>query len=445
MPRFEYIAPSNEIRKSDISGNKPEKEEPKISRRALLKGATAAVALAAGAERLSKMSGKISDALTPSPEEITKEALDPSAKLDEIRLNLRLETLEQARIKKMDDEIAGRTLEKQIETKGRITLDSATRQSIYSDWRKEYAPGGYNYRHGIIEGLERMEPWRENIKIIFREHGVPEKFIYLAFAESNFELNAVSEKSAIGPYQIMKSTAKKYGLMVSENYDERLDPLKSAELCARYLKDSYERYGNNWDLALLDYNGGFTNDYLEYVKHREMSESIEITKLDIVNQGDTLEELANRHGTSVTLLMRANPKIGSPKNLQADSYIKIPHRRNVSLGDFKAWLERDANKKIKRAREIGEDPKKALEGYSENINYPEKFYAIYDIMEENGLVSGKRRNKSFEILEIKRGASLEYISKLKGVHLSDLRALNPAVTNSKAILPRGAQIRFPRA
>lgn len=420
-------------------------DEKPLSRRTFMKAAAAAIVLAAGAERLSKMTGKLSDALIPSPEEIAKETSDPSAKLDEIRLNLRLETLEQARIKEMDDMIAGRTLEKQIETKGRITLNGATRQSIYSDWRKEYVPGGYNYRYGIVDGLKRMEPWKENIRMIFREHGVPEKFMYLAFAESNFIFKAVSGKEAVGPYQILAHIARKYGLIVSENYDERLDPLKSADLCTRYLKDSYQRYGNDWDLSILSYNGGFTGDYLEHVKHREKSEPLKITGLDIVNQGDTLENLAKKHGTSVTLLMRANPKIKKPNDLQADSYIKISHKRNISLGDFKSWLEGQANKEIDAAKKSGKNPKYELKQYSENINYPEKFYAIYDIMEENGLLSKEKSPKSFEILEIKKGASLEYISKLKGFKLSELQALNPAVINSKGTLPRGTQIRLPKA
>ena len=112
-----------------------------------------------------------------------------------------------------------------------------------------------------------MRPWINEIKKIFVAHGVPTKFIYLAIAESHFKINAVSNAQAVGPYQITEATSqlKEFKIIVNSAYDERLDPLKSAELCAKHLRLSYEKLGKNWDLALLDYNGAFTNEFLKSI------------------------------------------------------------------------------------------------------------------------------------------------------------------------------------
>ena len=49
-----------------------------------------------------------------------------------------------------------------------------------------------------------------------------------------------------------------YGLHIDSFVDERLDPVKSAEAAAKYLKDSYEIFGD-WNLAIASYNCGAGN------------------------------------------------------------------------------------------------------------------------------------------------------------------------------------------
>jgi len=173
--------------------------------------------------------------------------------------------------------------------------------------------------------------------------------------------------------------------------------------------------------------------------------------------------------------------------------IKIPPKRELSMADFKSWIERKINTRIRKElknnnyavkpgeytlRKIAEkydinyellkginskvsennlkvgqiihvpahyrDNKdklsEVLSEFNENINYPEKFHAIYDIIEEQGLIPKPEAAKKREIFKIQRGASLKYIAKLRGIELGGLMKKNPAVLSSNGLLPTGAII-----
>ena len=77
----------------------------------------------------------------------------------------------------------------------------------------------------------------------------------MAVIESLLKYDAMSRVGARGMWQFMYYTAKKYGLVINSFVDERLDPVKAVDAAARYLKDSYEIFGD-WSLAIASYNCG---------------------------------------------------------------------------------------------------------------------------------------------------------------------------------------------
>lgn len=95
---------------------------------------------------------------------------------------------------------------------------------------------------------------------VFRQHGLPVELKYLAVIESELKASATSKMGAVGPWQLMPSTARLLGLKVTRNLDERKDFNKSTHAAAKYLKELYGEFGD-WLLTIAAYNGGPSNVY----------------------------------------------------------------------------------------------------------------------------------------------------------------------------------------
>lgn len=200
-------------------------------------------------------------------------------------------------------------------------------------------PGG---REVFAKGLLRSRLHLDTVRRIFREAEIPELIAFLPHVESSFHAEAVSSAGAAGLWQLMPETARRY-LRVDDDVDERLQPAKATRAAAAYLRLAYEATGS-WPLAITAYNYGVNgmrravrelgtadlvtvleqhespvfgfackNFYWQFLAaahvarhHAFYFPELSGWQVYVVQPGDTLWQIARRHGTTIEALRSAN-------------------------------------------------------------------------------------------------------------------------------------------
>ncbi len=107
-----------------------------------------------------------------------------------------------------------------------------------------------HFRAGVV----RSGAYMPMIKMILRNHGLPEELAYLPHVESSFNPKAYSKAGAAGMWQFTRSTGRDF-MTINDLVDERYDPHIATEAAARFLKENHRQL-NSWPLALTAYNHG---------------------------------------------------------------------------------------------------------------------------------------------------------------------------------------------
>jgi hypothetical protein len=93
--------------------------------------------------------------------------------------------------------------------------------------------------------------YKEKIQVLTQKHQMREDLVIaVANAESSFNPFAVSPKGAVGIMQLMKDTARQYGVINRYNAQENI------EAGVKHLKYLYEKFQGNIPLTLAAYNAG---------------------------------------------------------------------------------------------------------------------------------------------------------------------------------------------
>lgn len=172
----------------------------------------------------------------------------------------------------------------------------------------------------IIKRANRLFPV---VEPILKECGVPEDFKYLMIIESNGDPEAVSPSKACGLWQFLENTGREYGLEINGEIDERYHTAKATRAACRYLKESYEKYGD-WLTVAASYNTGRANVTKRIERQKEQK------AIDLVLPDETSRYIFR--------LMAVKTVFGNPAKYgfilrSSDLYPVIPVEREVTVND----------------------------------------------------------------------------------------------------------------
>ncbi len=266
-------------------------------------------------------------------------------------------------------EVVSPPVPKKIEFAGEhIDFD---RMDMYERLDRELSQMCYMHSSTMLM-LKRANRFFPVIAPILKKNGVPEDLMYLACIESSLNQRAYSPAKAAGIWQFITSTAKQYGLEVNDYVDERYNIEKATAAAARYLKNSYAKYGN-WESAMASYNGGqarVTNElasqladsafdlylveetsrypfrvyaaktlmenpskYGFKLKANQFYAPLQYTEVSVTSTIDDLPSWAQQHGTTYAMLREYNPWIRAkslPVTAGKSYTIKLPKKDSLS-------------------------------------------------------------------------------------------------------------------
>ena len=116
--------------------------------------------------------------------------------------------------------------------------------------------------------IKRAHRWLPIIAQELEKANIPDDFKYIVAIETNF-INDTSPRGAVGFWQFLKGAGLENGLEITEEIDERYDPVKASRAAAKYLNNAYKRFGS-WTMAAASYNRGVTG-MLNAIEHQKES------------------------------------------------------------------------------------------------------------------------------------------------------------------------------
>ena len=223
----------------------------------------------------------------------------------------------------------------------------------------------YSNSRRVREAFSNLSKFDDYLTEASMETGLDKNLLYAVFAsESRGELRAKSSKQAVGPAQLIKTTAKEMGMKINNYIDERYEP-KSLIKGAYYLKKwnkfnedylmlaaynwgpgntkkAIRKYGKKWEdlkwqipketrdyiIRVLSRKKILDENKLIFQKQELFSEYINNCKEHKNRRGDTLYGLSKKYRVPVEKIKEANPRIRNFNLIDQGQKINIPLDRS---------------------------------------------------------------------------------------------------------------------
>ncbi len=239
----------------------------------------------------------VNSALSATKEEEQSQAIIDKLLDEEVEQNSEIESLdsnntvanEDATFNEQDqaEDIVGKLLSEKEDEESKTTPEKTfvevKNHPLVHKWINYFTKTD---RDRFIRFMTNGAKYRSAIEKIFDEEGVPRDLFFVGMIESGFFLKAKSHANAVGPWQFIRPTGKRYGLIVSKTLDERKDLYKATRAAARYFRDLYKIFGS-WELAMSAYNAG------EYGIMRRIKRAKTENFFSLATRGYLLPETAN--------------------------------------------------------------------------------------------------------------------------------------------------------
>ncbi len=128
------------------------------------------------------------------------------------------------------------------------------RQDVWEMMDQAFVSSVYNQPR-VILWIKRAHRYFPYLERRLRERKLPDDLKYVVVVESALKTYATSSAKAVGPWQFIEGTGKRYGLRNDRWIDERYNFERATEAAMSYLSDLYREFGS-WPLAIAAYNCG---------------------------------------------------------------------------------------------------------------------------------------------------------------------------------------------
>ncbi len=287
---------------------------------------------------------------------------------------------------------------------------------VWERMEREFLISVYDHAQ-VYLWLRRKQRFFPAVEKELRSRTMPDDLKYLAVAESSLITDVRSYRGALGMWQFIRETGRRYDLRSNSWFEDRLHAEKATDAALNYLSDLYEEF-KSWTLAAAAYNCG-----------EKRVESV------IKEQGETnyyRMDLPTETERYIFRILAAKVILSNPRDYGYEPYSHPTRYRPVEFDTFVVDFEEGIHfRTVARACGTYYKEMKALNPDIKGDYFPpgkyeiklpkgseNRFAKFYDDYKASYV------KPSFKIHVVRAGESLGLIAKRLGVTVRDIKVWN---------------------